>query len=232
MKNKSKRYRQLVESVDRDKVYTLEEAVSTIFSQPKAKFDESVDLNFNLDVDLKKSDQMIRGSARLPHGTGKKVKVLVFCEVDKEKEARDGGADYVGSKDLIDKVNGGWLDFDYCIATPSMMREVSKLGRVLGPRGLMPSPKVGTVTDNIKTAVVDAKKGKIDFKMDKFGAVNAAIGKVSFDSEKIIDNAKEFIKALLAAKPQAVKGRYIKSATISTTMGVGLKLVLNEDVEK
>ncbi len=215
---------------DRSKVYSLDEAVEIIRKLPKAKFDETVELSFKMGVDVKKSDQMIRGSARLPYGTGKTKKVLVFCEPEKEEEAKKAGADYAGGRELIDKINSGWMDFDYCISTPSMMRNVSRLGRILGPRGLMPSPKTGSVTENIAFAVEDAKKGKIDFKMDKFGCVNAGIGKVSFPKEQIVENAKSFIKSLIAAKPAAAKGKYIKSAAVSATMSIGLRLAVTEDI--
>ncbi len=218
--------------VEKTKVYSLEEALNLLEKTHQVKFDETVDINIKLGIDLKKTDQLVRGSSKLPHGTGKTTRVLVFCESEKEEQARKAGADFVGGKDLIEKISGGWLEFDYCIATPGIMKDVSKLGKVLGPRGLMPSPKVGTVTENLAVAVTEAKQGKIDFKMDKLGCVNVGIGKISFGKKKIAENADVFINSLLAAKPAGTKGKFVKSATISTTMGPGLKIALVEDVEK
>ena len=177
---------------------------------PQAKFDQTVEVNSKLGADPKQSDQMLRGSVVLPHGTGKDVKVLVFCEPEKEKDARESGADHIGTNETVDKIlKDGWTDFDCCISTPSMMRVVSKLGRFLGPRGLMPSPKTGTVTENISYAVKEAKRGKIDFRMDKLGCVHVGVGKVSFTEEAIRENVKAFIDALSAAKPQSIKGDFI-----------------------
>jgi len=228
---KSKRYKEARNLIEENKLYSIEEAVDILKKQPKAKFDESIEVNIKLGVDPKKSDQMVRGSAKLPFGTGKSKKVLVFCEPEKEEAAKEAGADFVGSQDLIDKISKGWLGFDYCISTPSMMRNVSRLGKVLGPRGLMPSPKSGTVTDNLSHAVREAKEGKLNFKMDKFGSLNVTVGKVSFAREKIIDNVKTFLTSLILTRPQSVKGKFIKSVTLSTTMGIGTKLDLLKEFQ-
>lgn len=229
--SRSKRYKQADALRERDTFYSIEEAVDIMKKLPAAKFNESIELNIKLGVDPKKSDQMVRGSSKLPYGTGKTKKVLVFCEPEKEQEAKSAGADIVGAQDLIDKVSKGWFDFDYCIATPSMMRNVSRLGRILGPRGLMPSPKSGSVTDNLAQAVKEAKAGKLDFKMNKFGALNVAIGKISFPKEYIIENMKTFFSSLIQVKPQSTKGRFIKLVTISTTMGPGIKLNLPKELQ-
>ena len=222
---RSKRYRKAVELVDREKVYSFEEAVDILKSIPKAKFDETVEISCKLNADPKKSDQMIRSSVVLPHGTGKKVKVLVFCEPEKEQIAKDTGADFVGGQDLVDKImKEGWLEFDSCVSTPQMMRLVSRLGKILGPRGLMPSPKTGTVTEDISSAIKEAKAGKIEFRMDKFGCLAVGIGKVSFSKEALVENIRVLLEALNSAKPAAVKGELIKSMFISTTMGPSLRL--------
>lgn len=188
------------------------------------KFDNSVDLHFNLSVDPKKSEQMVRGTVVLPHGTGKKLRVAVFCKGEHESIAKDAGADYVGGSDLIEKVTGGFLDFDCAIATPEMMKDLSRLGKVLGPRGLMPSPKTGTVTNDIAKAIADVKKGKVEFRVDKQGGVHIAVGKISFDEDKLYDNASKVIEALAEARPASVKGKFIKSLFISSTMNPGLKI--------
>ena len=219
-----KRYKQAAASLVKENSYSIEEAVELLKNFPKGKFDESIEVSIKLGVDPKKSDQMVRGSTKLPHGTGKTIVVLVFCEPEKEQEAQGAGADFVGSQDLIDKISKGWTDFDYCISTPSMMRNVSRLGKILGPRGLMPSPKSGTVTDNLAFAVKEAKGGKLDFKMDKFGSLNTSVGKISFSKEEIVNNINAYMTGLVHARPQSVKGRFIKSMTVSTTMGPGLKI--------
>ncbi|MCM8774566.1 MAG: 50S ribosomal protein L1 [Candidatus Omnitrophica bacterium] len=221
---KSKRYQQAVKLIDKD-IYSLDEAIDVLKSMPRAKFDESVDMNCVLGVDTKKSEEMVRGFVVLPHGRGKKVKVLVFCELEKEEEAKKAGAEYIGSQELADKIlKEGWLDFDACISTPSMMRIVSKLGKILGPKGLMPSPKIGTVTENIANAVKETKAGKVEFRTDKFGVVALSVGKISFSKESLLDNIKAFLDALNNSKPSSVKGDFIKSIYISTTMSPSLKI--------
>jgi large subunit ribosomal protein L1 len=220
----SKRLKEVAKLVDKDKLYSLEEAVSVLKKAPPAKFNESVEISVKLDIDTKKSDQTIRGSTKLPFGTGKTKRVLVFAEPDKEKEAKDAGADYVGSQELIDKISKGWIDFDYCISTPSMMKNVSRLGKVLGPRGLMPSPKVGGVTDNLAVAVKEAKGGKFDFKMDKFAAINASIGKISFSEDEIVQNVNAFLAGLSGCRPAGHKGKFVRSISLATTMGPGLRI--------
>lgn len=228
MVKRSKRFNQILEKVDTNKVYSIREAVETLKDIPHPKFDETVEVSCKLNVDPKKSDQMVRGSVVLPHGLGKKVKVLVFTKGEKEKEAQAAGADHVGNEDLIAKIQSGWLDFDVAIATPDMMREVGKLGKILGPRGLMPSPKVGTVTENLEKAIKEAKSGKLDFKVDRTGVVNVGIGKISFPVDHLVENINTFIDALYRAKPTSAKGQYIKKMVISTTMGPGLKIDLRE----
>lgn len=224
MKNRSKRYKEAIKGLDLEKSYDLQEAVSILKKVPNTKFDSSVDLHFALNVDSKKSDQMVRGTVVLPHGTGKKVRVAVFCKGEHESAAREAGADFFGGQELIDKVSGGFLDFDCAIATPDMMKDLSKLGKVLGPRGLMPSPKTGTVTNDIAKAIEDVKKGKVEFRVDKQGGVHLAIGKISFDEGKICDNASRVIEALNDSKPASIKGKFVKSLFISTTMSPGLRI--------
>jgi len=224
MKTQSKRFRQSAKSVEQDKVYQLKEAISLLKKLPPPKFDGSVDLHFSLGVDTKKSDQMVRGTVVLPHGTGKKIKVAVFCKGESEKAAKDAGADLVGGVELIEKVAGGFMDFDCAIATPEMMKDLSKLGKVLGPRGLMPSPKTGTVTNDVAKAIEDVKKGKVEFRVDKQGGVHLAVGKISFKEDQIYDNASRVIEALNEAKPASVKGKFVRSLYISSSMNPGLKL--------
>ena len=228
MVKKTKRFKEILEKVDTRRTYTIKEAVETLKEIPHPKFDETVEVSCKLNVDPKKSDQMVRGSVVLPHGLGKDIKVLVFTKGEKEKEAKAAGADYVGSEELISKIQGGWLDFDVAIATPDMMREVGKLGKILGPRGLMPSPKVGTVTDQLQKAIKEAKAGKLDFKVDRTGVVNVGIGKISFPVEHLIENINTFLDALYRAKPASARGQYIKKMAVSTTMGPGLKIDLGE----
>jgi len=221
----SKRYRAGLESIDRDKLYALAEAVVLLKDCPGAKFDESVELALNLGVDPKHADQMVRGAIVLPHGTGKSVRILVFAKGDKEKEAEDAGADYVGGEDLAKKIQEeGWLDFERVIATPDMMKVVGRLGKVLGPRGLMPNPKLGTVTADVARAVSESKAGKVEFRVDKNGIIHTSIGKKSFDAEKLADNATAIIDAVLKAKPAVAKGTYLKRIAISTTMGPGIRV--------
>jgi len=226
MKIHSKRYKESEKQLDRDKVYQLKEAISAIKKMAPPKFDGSVDLHFNLSVDTKKSDQMVRGTVVLPHGTGKKVRLAVFCRGEHERLAKDAGADYVGANELIDKVAGGFLDFDSCIATPEMMKDLSKLGKILGPKGLMPSPKTGTVTNDIAKAIEDVKKGKVEFRVDKQGGVHLSIGKLSFSEDKLYDNASRVIDGLNDAKPSSVKGKFMRGLSISSSMNPGLKITI------
>ncbi len=212
------------EKIDKTKQYDLKEAVDLVKQLAHTKFDETVDLAMNLGVDPKKSDQMVRGSVVLPHGLGKKVRVLAFVKGEKAMEAKNAGADYVGAEDLVEKINGGWLEFDKVVATPDIMGLVGKLGKVLGPRGLMPNPKSGTVTFDIGKAVKDITAGKADYKTEKAGLVHVSIGKVSFDSIKLIENAKTVIRAIEKAKPSTSKGKYLRKMSISSTMGVGIPI--------
>jgi large subunit ribosomal protein L1 len=225
MPKQSKRFRKAVEGLDRDRVYSLEEAIAKLKEIPAAKFDETVDIAINLGVDPKHADQMVRGAIVLPNGVGRDTRVLVFAKGDKEKEARDAGADYVGGDDLAKKIQEeGWFDFDRVIATPDMMGVVGRLGRVLGPRGLMPNPKLGTVTPNVGDAVRDQKAGKVEYRVDKAGIVHCGIGKLSFEPEKLWENASALIDVILKAKPAAAKGTYLKKIALSSTMGPGLKV--------
>ena len=224
----SKRSKENAKIVTEKKALELKDALKLIRQGKKTKFDQSVELQFKLGVDLTDSNQLVRGTTTLPHGRGKMPKVIVFSKDDSAKTAKEAGADVVGGDDLIEKVSGGWLDFDVAIATPAIMREIAKLGKVLGPRGLMPSPKAGTVTDNPAKAVKEIKSGRIEFKMDKQGNVHASIGKLSFDDQKIVDNGSNLITALLAARPKTLKGVMIKSAHISSTMGIGVRLDISK----
>jgi large subunit ribosomal protein L1 len=226
MKTRSRRYKESVKQVQQDKLYQLREAIAITKKMTLPKFDGSVDLHFNLSVDTKKSDQMVRGTVVLPHGTGKKVRVAVFCKGEQEKQAREANADYVGSNDLIEKVTGGFMDFDVCLATPEMMKDLSKLGKVLGPRGLMPSPKTGTVTNDINKAIEDVRKGKVEFRADKQGGIHLSVGKASFDEDKLYDNSIRVIEALNEAKPASVKGKFIRSLSISSSMNPGVRIVI------
>lgn len=226
MKTRSKRYKESEKTLDKNKTYGLKEAITALKSMSPTKFDSSVDLHFHLNVDTKKSDQMVRGTVALPHGTGKKVRVAVFCKGEHEKIAREANADYVGGLELIDKVGGGFLDFDCAIATPEMMKDLSKLGKVLGPRGLMPSPKTGTVTLDIAKAIQDVKKGKVEFRVDKQSGVHLSVGKISFSEDKLYDNASRVIDALNEARPASVKGKFVKSLSLSSSMNPGLNLAV------
>jgi large subunit ribosomal protein L1 len=212
------------EKLNRDKLYTLTEASALVKEITKTKFDASIDLDVRLGVDPRKSNQMVRGVVSLPHGTGKETRVLVLCSTDKEAEAKEAGADYVGLDDYVEKIKGGWTEVDVIITMPSVMGKVGQLGRILGPRGLMPNPKSGTVTMEIGKAVKEVKQGKIDFKVDKAGIIHASIGKVSFEPHKIVDNAKEFISMVNKLKPAAAKGTYIRSIFLSSTMSMGIKI--------
>ena len=226
MKERSKRYKESEKSIDKTKTYQLKEAISLLKQSVQPKFDGAVDLHFNLSVDSKKSDQMVRGTVVLPHGTGKKVRVAVFCKGEHEKFARAAQADYVGGNELIEKVAAGFLDFDCAIATPEMMRDLSKLGKILGPRGLMPSPKTGTVTNDIAKAIEDVKKGKVEFRVDKQGGIHLSVGKISFAEDKLYENASRVIEAINEARPASVKGKFVKSLFISSTMNSGLRIVI------
>lgn len=221
---RSKNYRNVKEKIDRFKQYPLQESVDFIRENKFAKFDESVDINLKLGVDPRHADQIVRGTVSLPHGTGKSVKVIVFAQGEKETEAREAGADYIGGDEEVKKIQGGWFDFDVVVATPDMMGKIGRLGKVLGPRGLMPNPKSGTVTMDVSKAVKELKAGKIEFRVDKQGGLSSSIGKASFDSKQLYENCMAFLDAVVRAKPVAAKGTYIKSAAISSTMGVGLKL--------
>jgi len=210
------------EKIEKGKEYSFEEAIKLVKESVYTKFDETVDLAVNLGVDPRKSDQMVRGMVVLPHGMGKKVRVLVFAKGEKEKEARDAGADFVGAEDLVEKITKGWLNFDKAVATPDLMGIVGKLGKILGPRGLMPNPKLGTVTFDIARAVKEIKAGKVEYKAEKAGIVHVPIGKVSFDTQKLIDNGKAVIDSIVKAKPATSKGKYLKKIFISSTMGPGI----------
>ncbi|MDP4210886.1 MAG: 50S ribosomal protein L1 [Bacteroidota bacterium] len=213
-----------LQKIEANKAYKLGEAASVLKEISTTKFDGSIDLDVRLGVDPRKANQMVRGVVTLPHGTGKTVRVLVLCTPDKEAEAKEAGADFVGLDDYIEKIKGGWTDVDVIITMPSVMAKIGALGRVLGPRGLMPNPKSGTVTLEVGKAVKEVKMGKIDFKVDKFGIVHSSIGKVSFTPEQLVDNAKEFINMIIKLKPSAAKGQYIKSVYLSSTMSPGLKI--------
>jgi large subunit ribosomal protein L1 len=224
MANSSKRHTGNQSKVDREKRYEVAEALDLIKSASPAKFDESVEVAIRLGIDAKKSDQMVRGAVSLPHGTGKQVRILVFAKGELEEEAREAGADFVGAEDLVEKIKGGWLDFDKAIATPDMMPKVGPIARILGPRGLMPNPKVGTVTKEVGKAVQEQKAGRVEFRVEKAGIVHAPIGKVSFDTSKLAENLSALMEQLHKLKPQTSKGTYIKGVTVSSTMGPGLKL--------
>ncbi|MBC8488897.1 MAG: 50S ribosomal protein L1 [Bacteroidetes bacterium] len=220
----TKKRKEVLGKFDKDITYPISEAVNIIKDITYTKFDASVDLDIRLGVDPRKANQMVRGTVTLPHGTGKTVKVLVLCTPEKEDEAKTAGADYVGLDEYIQKIKGGWTDIDVVITMPSVMPKVGALGRILGPRGLMPNPKSGTVTMEIGKAVQDVKAGKIDFKVDKTGIIHASVAKISFDIEKIIDNAKELVQTIVKLKPAASKGTYIKSIYISSTMSMGVQV--------
>ena len=224
MAHRGKKYTEAKNKVDRTKQYTLEDGVQLLLDTSCAKFDETVDIAVRLGVDPKKSDQMGRGTVVLPHGTGKKVRILVFAKGQKEKEAQDAGADLVGGEDLVEKISKGWLEFDKAIATPDMMGLVSKLGKILGPRGLMPNPKVGTVTFDLEKAIKEIKAGKVEFKVEKAGVVHVPAGKVSFGSDRLLDNVKAVLEVILRVKPPTSKGIYLRNIALSTTMGPGIKI--------
>ena len=220
----TKNQKAYAEKVDVDKVYSLAEASALVKECSNVKFDATVDIAVRLGIDPRKANQMVRGTVSLPHGTGKSVRVLVLCNPDKEQEAKDAGADFVGLDEYIDKIKGGWTDIDVIITTPQVMGKVGALGRVLGPRGLMPNPKSGTVTMEVGKAVQDVKAGKIDFKVDKYGIIHVSVGKVSFDAKQLEENAAEVLSTLMRLKPSAAKGTYMLSIALSSTMGPGIKV--------
>lgn len=228
----SKRTREIAKLAPADKILSLKEAVEILKKCPPTKFNQSVDIALRTGIDPRRSDQQVRGTVSLPNGTGKKIRVLVFAKGDKAKEALAAGAEFAGHEELFEKVNGGWTDFDAVIATPDLMRDVGKLGKVLGPRGLMPTPKAGTVTNDIAKAVQELKAGKIEFKVDKHGIINNMLGKMSFSADQLVENLRSFLQAIMKAKPASAKGLYLKSAYLSTTMGPGLKLDLSEVLGK
>ncbi len=227
MKHRSKLYRSRCENLDRSKSYLFEEGVKLLKSMPTAKFDETVEMAFVLGIDPRQSDQIVRGAVVLPRGTGKTQKVVVVADGDAAAAAQAAGADEVGYQELLQKIKGGWLDFDILIATPAAMKEVRTLGRVLGPRGLMPNPKTGTVTDDTATAVKEAKAGRVEYRCDKAGCVMMPVGKLSFDAEALLDNMDTAFRTILKARPAAVKGQYMRAATLCSTMGPGIPLDVN-----
>jgi large subunit ribosomal protein L1 len=228
MSKMSKNRKNVIEKVDREKRHLVREAIDLILNLKFAKFDETVDLAFNLGVNPKHADQMLRGAISLPHGTGKTLKILVFAKGEKAAEAEKAGADYVGAEDLVEKIQGGWMDFDKVIATPDMMKVISKLGKVLGTKGLMPNPKVGTVTLDIEKTVKENKAGKVEYRTEKTGIVQTSIGKASFGTDKLFDNFKAVMSEINRVKPASAKGVYLKALTISTTMGPGVKIDTND----
>jgi large subunit ribosomal protein L1 len=228
MPKTAKKFKEALAKVDRNRNYALKEAIELVKSATYTKFDETVDVAVRLGVDPRHADQMVRGAVVLPNGLGKDVRVLVFAKGEKEKEARDAGADYVGAEDLVTRIQEGWFDFDTAIATPDMMGVVGKIGKLLGPRGLMPNPKVGTVTFDVGRAVKESKSGKVEFRVEKAGIVHAPVGKVSFDGDKLKENILALVDALVKAKPPAAKGTYVKKISLSSTMGPGVRVDTTE----
>jgi large subunit ribosomal protein L1 len=224
MRKHGKKYRAAEEKVEAGRKYTLEDGVAKVKEIAFAKFDETVELTMWLGVDPRKADQLVRGTVVLPHGLGRSKSVLVIAQGEKQKEAEEAGADFVGGEEMVDRIKGGWLDFDAVIATPDMMRSVGQLGKVLGPRGLMPNPKTGTVTFDVKTAVLETKAGKVEYRVDKTGVIHVPVGKVSFEPEKIQDNARVLLDAVVKAKPSTAKGKYVKKVNLAATMGPGVLL--------
>ena len=224
MKRHGKKYRAAAEKIEADRKYNLDEGVAKVKEIAFAKFDETVELTMWLGVDPRKADQLVRGTVVLPHGLGKSKRVLVIAQGDKIREAEEAGADFVGGDDMVDKIKGGWLDFDAVIATPDMMRSVGQLGKILGPRGLMPNPKTGTVAVDVANAVRETKAGKVEYRVDKTGVIHVGIGKVSFDAEKILGNARVLLDAVVKAKPSTAKGKYVKKVNLAPTMGPGVLL--------
>lgn len=221
---RGKKYKEVLEKVEKGKTYPLEEALNLVKKVAPAEFDESIDIDIRLGVDPKDSSQMVRGTVVLPHGRGKKIKVLVFAKGEKEKEAKGEGADFVGTTELIEKINKGWLDFDVAIATPDMMKEIARLGRILGPKGLMPNPKLGTVTLKIAQAVKEAKAGRIEYRMDSQSILHLSIGKKSFKEENLSENLLTLLRAVVKSRPATAKGQYLKKATLSSTMGPSIRI--------
>ena len=228
MKRRGKAYRTALAKVDRAKRYMLEEALRLVQETARAKFDETVEVAVRLGVDPRQADQNVRGTVVLPHGMGRALRVLAFAKGEKEKEALEAGADFVGAEDLIKKISEGWLDFDKAVATPDMMGSVGRIGKILGPRGLMPNPKTGTVALDVGKAVKEIKAGKLEFRVDKAGIIHLPIGKASFGAEKLLDNARTVLGSILRAKPASAKGNYIQGVTLSTTMGPGIKIDLSQ----
>jgi large subunit ribosomal protein L1 len=224
MRKHGKKYRAAEEKVEAGRKYTLEDGVAKVKEIAFAKFDETVELTMWLGVDPRKADQLVRGTVVLPHGLGRSKSVLVIAQGEKQKEAEEAGADFVGGEEMVDRIKGGWLDFDAVIATPDMMRSVGQLGKVLGPRGLMPNPKTGTVTFDVRTAVMETKAGKVEYRVDKTGVIHVPVGKVSFDPDKIQDNARVLLDAVIKAKPSTAKGKYVKKVNLAATMGPGVLL--------
>ena len=226
---KSKRYASVLEKVDKKKAYTVEDAVKLVKSASSAKFDETIEVAMNMNLDTRKADQQLRGAVVLPNGTGKSQKVLVLAKGDQAKAAKEAGADFVGDADMIEKIEKeNWFEYDVIIATPEMMPMLGKIGKVLGPKGLMPNPKTGTVTMDVKKAVEDTKKGKVEYRTDSFGNIHGIIGKASFEDNKLIENLKSFVGTILKLKPASVKGSYVKNISVSSTMGPGVKLDINQ----
>ncbi|MDD3031007.1 MAG: 50S ribosomal protein L1 [Atribacterota bacterium] len=223
-KKRGKKFKEISNNYDKTKLCTIEEAVKLVKELSWVRFNESVDVAIRLGINTKHSEEQVRGAVDLPHGTGKDIKVVVIAQGEKVKEAEEAGADFVGGEDLAEKIQNGWTDFDAAIATPDMMKVVGKLGRVLGPRGLMPNPKVGTVTFDVKEAITSVKKGKVEYRADRFGIVHSMIGKINFEDEKLIENFKAIMDAIIKAKPASSKGRYLISVSLSSTMGPGIRL--------
>lgn len=228
MKRKGKGYRNALTNVDRTQRYLLEDGLRIVHGAARAKFDETVEMAVRLGVDPRQADQNVRGTVLLPHGMGKEVRVLAFAKGEKEREAQEAGADYIGAEDLIKKISEGWLDFDKAVATPDMMGLVGRIGKILGPRGLMPNPKTGTVALDIAKAVKEIKAGKLEYRVDKAGIIHVPVGKVSFGPDKLLDNARSVLTSVLRAKPASAKGNYIMGVTLSTTMGPGVKIDLSQ----
>jgi large subunit ribosomal protein L1 len=224
MAGAGKRYSEAAKQIDRTKLYEPEEAIPLVKAGARAKFDETIEAALRLGVDPKHADQLVRGTVVLPHGSGRSVRVLVFAKGEKAKEAESAGADFVGAEDLVEKIQGGWIEFDVAVAAPDMMGQVGRLGRILGPRGLMPNPKAGTVTADIAKAVSEIKAGKIEFRVDKFGIVHAPIGKASFNEQALLENFAALVDAVIKARPAAAKGTYVKTVTLSSTMGPSVRV--------